>query len=177
MPKKKYINLLPQEEFESSTVGRVLHWAMGSFRIIVIVTEMVVMAAFLSRFWLDAHNSTLSDNIKTATSQIQVQTEFEQKFRAIQAKLALFKEITSGVKNDGRIQLIAEKSPESITVSSIVLTETDAKIKGKTDAESNLAQFISNLKANETIKRVDLESLSSVEDDRSLITFDLKISY
>jgi hypothetical protein len=43
MPKNKAINLLPQEEFDISIIGRTLKWAMGTFRIIVIVTEIVVM--------------------------------------------------------------------------------------------------------------------------------------
>ena len=73
MPKKKNINLLPKEEFDASVVGRLLRWAMGTFRIIVIITEMIVMAAFLSRFWLDAQNSDLNDEIRFASSQIDSQ--------------------------------------------------------------------------------------------------------
>jgi len=46
---------------------------MGSFRIIVIVTEIIVMGAFLSRFWLDAQNSELDSSIKIASAQITAQ--------------------------------------------------------------------------------------------------------
>ena len=65
MPAKKEpeINLLPQEEFEGSVIGRILKWGLSTFRIIVIIVEMVVMAAFLSRFWLDAKNSDLNEDI------------------------------------------------------------------------------------------------------------------
>jgi len=84
MPKNKSINLLPQEEFEASTIGRVLKWATGTFRIIVIITEMVVMAAFLSRFWLDAQNSDLTDSIKIRSAQISAQGDLEKRFREIQ---------------------------------------------------------------------------------------------
>jgi hypothetical protein len=87
MPKNKTINLLPQEEFESSIIGRILRWAMGTFRIIVIITEIIVMGAFLSRFWLDAQNSTLSDGIKIKSSQIQSLADIEKEFRNIQSKL------------------------------------------------------------------------------------------
>ena len=73
MAKNKSINLLPQEEFDASIFGRTLKWAMGTFRIIVIITEMVVMGAFLSRFWLDAQNSDLDNSIKIASAQISAQ--------------------------------------------------------------------------------------------------------
>jgi Tfp pilus assembly protein PilN len=176
MPKNKLINLLPQEEFESSTLGRVLHWAMGTFRIIVILTEMVVMAAFLSRFWLDAQNSELSDSIKIATSQIQVQSKFEQRFRELQAKLAIVKNVTSGTKDYDLIRLIAAKVPADITTTSILLENSSIQIIGTGKSESAIAQFVSNLKSEQIIKSADLESLSSGEDKNS-INFQINISY
>ena len=59
--KKQQVNLLPEKGFTSTTTGRVLTWILSTFRIIVIVTEIIVMIAFLSRFWLDAQNTDLSE--------------------------------------------------------------------------------------------------------------------
>ena len=50
--RKEEINLLPQKGFEATTAGRILAWILSTFRIIVIITELLVMVAFLSRFWL-----------------------------------------------------------------------------------------------------------------------------
>ncbi len=178
MAKKKYINLLPQEEFESSTLGRVLHWAMGTFRIIVIVTEMIVMAAFLSRFWLDAQNSSLSDSIKIATSQIQVQSEFEKNFRQTQSKLAIFKALTTGARGSDRAEFIALKNPNGIVLTSVNIKESSAIVKGAADGESNVVQLISNLKnEKDTIKSVDLDSLYSSEEDKKHLFFTLNLTY
>src|SRR5512144_1767398 len=94
MAKSKSINLLPQEEFENSVLGRILRWATGSFRVIVIITEMVVMGAFLSRFWLDAQNSDLNDSIQIKSAQISAQKDFENQFRQIQKKLDIYKGIS-----------------------------------------------------------------------------------
>ncbi len=60
---QQLINLLPQEEFAVSTLGRILAWLMSTFRYIVIAVEMVVMLAFLSRFWLEwnTHDVDLAD--------------------------------------------------------------------------------------------------------------------
>ena len=177
MPKNKSINLLPQEEFEESTLGRILHWAMGSFRIIVIITEMVVMGAFLSRFWLDAKNSDYSDSIKIASSQIQVQSEFEKEFRGVQTKINIFSKITSGPKASDRIQVVAGKTPTGIKLSSITIRDISAEIKGEADGEANVAQFISNLKSRPEIKKIDLESLNSSENNPALIAFQITVSY
>lgn len=177
MAKNKSINLLPQEEFEASTLGRVLHWAMGTFRIIVIITEMIVMGAFLSRFWLDARNSTLSDTIKIATSQIQVQSDFEKRFRNVQTKLSIFKQIAGNVKASDRVELISGKTPPDIVVSSIVVHDASTDIKGDADSEASIAQFISNLKSSPLVKRIDLESLNTSENNQALISFQITVSY
>ena len=63
MPKKD-INLLPREEFEQKTVGRFLIWALTVGRWIVIVTELIVITAFLSRFKLDRDLANLYEKIR-----------------------------------------------------------------------------------------------------------------
>src|SRR3990167_1085348 len=99
-PKEKaLINLLPQEEFESSTFGRVLKWLLSSFRIMVIITELVVMTAFLSRFWLDAKTTDLNDSIKQKQAVIESQNNFEKEFRKTQNRLVIFKEVTEAQDN------------------------------------------------------------------------------
>ena len=79
--KKRQINLLPQEEFAASTLGRVLNWLLTTFRYIVIVTEIVVMTAFLSRFWLDAKSTDLNELIKQKQAVIAASADFEKEFR------------------------------------------------------------------------------------------------
>ncbi len=177
MAKNKSINLLPLEEFEASTIGRVLRWAMGSFRIIVILTEMVVMGAFLSRFWLDAQNSNLVDSIKVASSQIQVQSDFEKEFRGIQTKLAIFKQINSGVKDSDKALSIAGKTPSGVTLSSISVQDTTSDVKGTSDTETAIAQFISNLKTDPAIKKIGLGPVETSDQAVSLISFQITISY
>lgn len=130
MAKNKLINLLPQEEFDVSVVGRVLKWAMGTFRIIVIVTEMVVMGAFLSRFWLDAQNSDLNDAIAIKTAQISAQSDFENQFRAIQNKLSIFKQLATAPQSSDKLNVIASKVPTDVVMSGMSVTDTSAELKG-----------------------------------------------
>lgn len=178
MPKSKsLINLLPQEEFDASIVGRILKWAMGTFRIIVIVTEMVVMAAFLSRFWLDAQNSDLTDAIKIKTAQIAAQNELETQFRGLQSKLNVFKLLTQGPTPTDRLDNIASKIPPEVTLSTMSIEDSAASIKGSSTSELGVAQLISNLKNDPTFKGVQIGSISSSEENQNLTVFTLKILY
>ncbi len=177
MPKNKSINLLPQEEFDTSIVGRILKWAMGTFRIIVIITEMIVMGAFLSRFWLDAQNSDLNAAVKTRTAQIDAQREFEDEFRDTQSKLNIFKIIAQDPKPTAKINLITSSLPNDVNLSTISIQADETQIKGSAGSEIGIAQFISNLKAEKSFKSVELGQVNSSENNPSLTVFTIKISH
>lgn len=177
MAKNKSINLLPREEFEASTLGRVLKWAMGTFRIIVIVTEMIVMGAFLSRFWLDAQNSDLNDAIRVKNAQISAQSEFEKEFRSIQKKLSIFKNLSQDKETSGQIKLIATKTPSDVLLSSIAIETASIQVKGVGNSESGISQFVTNLKSEKSFKSVDLVSINSSDENPLASQFTLKITY
>lgn len=177
MPKNNTINLLPQEEFDTSVIGRVLAWAMGTFRIIVIVTEMIVMAAFLSRFWLDAQNSDLNDAIKTKSAQISSQGDFEKQFRNIQTKLSIIKQVSQNKKPTSKITEIASKIPTDINLSSISVSDKEAQLKGVSGSEIGISQLISNLKTIKEFKNVNLGQMNSSEIDPSQTIFTIEIVF
>lgn len=177
MAKNRLINLLPQEEFDASILGRILRWAMGGFRIIVIITEMIVMAAFLSRFWLDAQNSDLGDSIKIASAQISAQSNFEKEFRGVQQKLNIFKQVASLTQPSDSINLVTSTVPPNIVLSSIGIQNTEIQIKGNAGSGTDISQFISNLKAQSTFKNVELDSVGSSDQGQSLLTFLIKINF
>lgn len=177
MPKSKAINLLPQEEFDTSIVGRVLKWAMSTFRLIVIITEMVVMGAFLSRFWLDAQNSDLANSIKVRVAQIQAQKDTEDQFRGLQNKLTVFKTIASSPKATDKIDLVASKLPQEVHLTNLSILDESASIKGVSGSEIGIAQFVANLKGEKTFKKVSLGSISSSEENPSLTVFTIKLTF
>lgn len=178
MPAKKLrINLLPQEEFEGTTFGRVLTWALSSFRIIVIVTEMIVMLAFLSRFWLDARLSDLNDSIKQKQSIISAQAGFEKDFRDLQKRLNIFTSITSlEPKATTVFDSISTYIPQGVILSSVSKTQNTVLIRGTADSERSIAQFIANLEAAGVFKNVELTSVDTDTELANSLVFDLGLS-
>ena len=49
----------------------------------VIITELVVMSAFLSRFWLDSRNSDLNEEINMNKVQVLAYAEVEKNLECI----------------------------------------------------------------------------------------------
>lgn len=177
MAKSKGINLLPQEEFDASLMGRLLRWATGTFRIIVIVTEIIVMGAFLSRFWLDAQNSDLTESIDIKSAQIESQSDFENDFRLAQKKLSIVKILAAEDPSSGKFAEIVTKMPQEIRLTGISVNDNSAQIKGTSPSEFGIAQFISNLQAEENFKDVSLSSIDTTNDNSNLITFTVNLNY
>ena len=177
MPKNTDINLLPQQKFETSTVGRILKWATGTFRIIVIITEIVVMGAFLSRFWLDAQNSTLTDSIKVKSAQITAQSDLEKQFRAVQSQLNIFSQLSETHNSSQRIEDITSKLAPDITLSGLSISETSAQIKGTSLSDMGIAQFTANLQADKSFKDVEIGQVNSSQNNPVATDFSISITY
>lgn len=176
MPKNKAINLLPQEEFNASTTGRILRWATSTFRIIVIITEMVVMAAFLSRFWLDAQNSNLNHAIKIKSDQIAAQANQEKQFRAIQTKLSIFNQIYQKKSMSSLVDNITGRVPGNVTLSRLSVENGVVEIRGTSLSDLDISQFIVNLSSS-PFKEATLKQVSTSENNPGGTDFTVSVTY
>lgn len=169
--KTNRINLLPQDEFQSSTFGRILKWALSSFRIMVIVTELIVMSAFLSRFWLDAKNSDLNDELNVSKAQVQAYSDVENEFRLYQKKLDISKKLYLESKNGNLVADITKLMPEDLVLSSIQKNEGDIQLKAISLSERSVAQFLINLGGLKSLSDVTLSQVASSVDNSFATTF------
>lgn len=171
--KEAKINLLPREEFATSTLGRILSWALSTFRIIVIAVELIVVVAFLSRFWLDARITDLSDEIKQKGAIVASQAAFEKEFRDAQTKLKIFSELTDGETNLQLLQETASLLPSDTTFDSFSITNNEAQIKADALSEESIAQYIASLRNASIFKQINLNQVES-RAESPFITFTLK---
>ncbi len=169
--KAKHINLLPQDEFQSSTFGRVLKWALSSFRVMVIVTELIVMSAFLSRFWLDARNSDLNEAVNFRKSQVIAYSDVEHEFKMYQKKISIAKNLYLNEKNSEIVKGIASIMPEDIVMSSIQINNEGVQIKAVSFSERSVAQFLINLESLKKVMDINLTQVSSSVENSFATTF------
>lgn len=163
--KKSEINLLPQKGFAASTSGRVLLWILSTFRVIVIVTEIIVMIAFLSRFWLDAQNTDLNEEIKQKQAVLSSYTNFEREWKDTQKRLKIFSTLVSDKKEATEtFNLIVSYLPSDIFLTSISLVTNEATIEGVSPSERGIQQFLVNLQSAETLNQVELVGIETDKD-------------
>ncbi|MBN1169148.1 PilN domain-containing protein [Candidatus Woesebacteria bacterium] len=169
--RKNTINLIPREGFTATTSGRILVWALSTFRVVVIVTEIIVMIAFMSRFWLDAQNTDLNDEIKQKVAVLEATKNFEKEFENNQELLSIFSEFSKDhTKAPDSHSGITKSLPESqeFYLVKINYNAENVNLEGRSLDEFSIQQFLTNLESRKIFKSV---SLGSVETDQEFAPF------
>jgi Tfp pilus assembly protein PilN len=170
--KDSEINLLPQKSFEASTPGRILTWILSTFRIIVIVTEIIVMLAFLSRFWFDAQNSDLDEKIQQKKAVLIASREFELEYKDIQKRLNLFTHLTEKTElNSSLIDRIKNFLPQDVILARLITQNDKIKVFASTPNEGSVKQYLVNLGSFDDLKNITLSSTSTSPENPSILEF------
>ncbi len=168
------INLLPDREFAGTVTGRILSWIISTFRVIVISTEILVMIAFLSRFWLDAQNTDLNEELVQKKAILSASVDFEHQFRDTQKRLKIFSDITKGTTESSLLTLVSNQLPPDVSLVNISKIEDDMEILGLTASEKSAQQFVVNLQSTNTFSDVSLDSIASDQLNPGLLSFTIK---
>lgn len=169
------INLLPQKGFEVTTAGRVLSWILSTFRIIVILTELIVMIAFLSRFWLDAQNTDLTEEIQQKHSVLAASLDFEKDFKDVQKRLEIYSDLNKNEKKISySLNFIDSYLPTDLFLTSAIYSEGMWQIEGVSASEKSVQQYIVNLQSLK-IGEVDVSKLQSDTKDPNILEFNIGI--
>lgn len=154
----KKISLLPREGFENTPLGRVLTWALSAGRTIVIITELIVILAFLSRFWFDRTLTDLNDQIKEKANFVQAQKSFEAQFRNVQARIVQARETKQEITK--LAEIIISKVPPSARLDKVAIEDNQTQITGLALSEGAIELFTRELERAD-IGKVALTQLSS----------------
>jgi Tfp pilus assembly protein PilN len=174
--KDTQINLIPEVGFAATTTGRILTWMLSSFRIIVIVTEIIVMIAFLSRFWLDARNTDLNEQILQKQAVIAASSNFEKEFKFTQKRLQIFSELESekGILSD-TLDTITLALPPDVFLISINSSSESLALSGLSPNERSIQQFMANLSSSDQIHSVKLQGIKPSPDEPTLMIFKIEL--
>lgn len=178
MPAKsqsKLINLLPQEEFAASTMGRILTWLLSSFRVIVIFSEVVVMGAFLSRFWLDAKNADLADEIKEKEVIVSSFITIEREFKKSQKKISAFSLQTKDQDfAQNTIEILSKNLPADVKLTVLSINADTIEIKAESLTESSISNFLGQLKQEDVFNSAVITQLATTKENPA-VGFTIKI--
>lgn len=182
--RQEQINLLPGKGFEATTGGRILAWILSTFRIIVIVTEVIVMVAFLSRFWLDAQNTDLAEEIEEKQAVLSASLNFEKQFKDAQKRLEIFSTLTSkGELFNQTLTTITSHLPDDLFLTSLSFKESGSEeikstkkasqidIEGASPNERSIQQFLVNLDSSNQFSSIVINQIKADPENPILLIF------
>ncbi len=161
MPAQKVgVNLLPQSEFEQTFWGRFLKWAISTGRYILILVELVVIIAFLSRFKLDKDMSDLSDNIAGKKAVLDAAYSSEQNFRFTQSRLSAAGTMLSSQIGAKRIlETMTSYVPPQVNLTKLDLQPNLVTVSGQASTKDGLAILLARMTADRNWKSIDLSEV------------------
>jgi len=160
------LNLLHPKGVPTKLPERFLKWLITYGRFIVIFVEVIVVAAFLTRFKLDADLDNLKNQINLDLPYVEGLATDEALIKQTQTKLALIEKIyLNDDKWQETIVEISAQIPSSIVFTGLQIEEKDEKsvnfrISGATFSNSDLGIFLNNLRSLDKFSEINLSSIS-----------------
>jgi len=166
------VNLLSQDEFSQSAVGKVMLWALSIGRYVVVFTELIVILSFMSRFKLDRDLTDLNEAIARQKAIILSYGTLETDFRFTQNQLALMRQTQTALPPATVLDILSQTTPVDVKLENLSLTENSLQLSALALSPQGFFRFITNLFQNSAIKHLSLGSVSS-EDQGLTINFEL----
>jgi hypothetical protein len=173
---KTTIEFIPQEDWERTSFGKFLKWLLNIGRWIVIITELIVIIAFLSRFKLDRDLTDLNEKVKQKQAIINSSAAFEKDFRFLQKKLSTIEGLTkSQIDSNKVLAIFSQITPAGIQLSNFnVDQKKKISLTAMADSESTFAFFLKNLKGESKLKNLALDKISISQEQFGKIVFNIK---
>jgi len=179
MPSKRQINLLIKDTFEDSPLGKFLKWAIGAGRWIVVFTDLIVISAFLSRFYFDTKLANLYDDIKQSQAVIGATSELEQSFRFLQKRLSLLAGLhKTEFKSSENSAFVTNVLPPNVVLTDFSINQESLTLSGKSLSESGITALLRNLLLSPQVSQVNISKLAmGGKEEIGVISFSISAAW
>jgi Tfp pilus assembly protein PilN len=157
------VNLLGNDNFSESPIGRIVAWAITYGRYIMITTEIIVLLAFISRFSLDRKLSDLNESIGQKQAIIESNLPFEEELTRVSTQLTRVKTLmASQNKPFELLQIIKSILPMDATLSQLTITTDKISAITTIGSTESLAVFMNNLQSVKQFVKVDIGEIKKL---------------
>lgn len=170
--KSPAINLLKTGKV--NILDKFIEWALTIGRIVVIVTEITALSAFLYRFSLDRQLIDLHDEIELKNTYVKALKTNEEKYRNLQERLALSSTLgTNAIETVQIFKDIIGLAPNDFTINNLNVSAEGVRLDADVRSVISLTNFINSLKKYPHVESV---SLDTIENKTSRATIAVSIS-
>ena len=154
------INLIKNKQIPF--VDKFMNWALTVGRLIVVITEVVAVAAFVYRFSLDERLVDLHSTIKQKQTLVSLLKQDESKYRNLQIRLALASSSSEKINRSNRIiKDIVYLMPQGAKINDLTFNKDRMNIDVNITSISSLTDFTNSLKNYPDIKSISVDNIEN----------------
>ena len=155
------INLIGADDFSHTPIGRVVTWATTYGRYIMILTEIIVLLAFISRFSLDRKLTDLNEEISQKQAIIEANSDLEQQILVLQQKLINLRTLIASQKAPlDSFQSIRTALSPDVYLESLDVSDKSAKMAVIAGTTQGISVLLTSLKANPYFTDIQVGDIS-----------------
>lgn len=161
MPNKfSAINLVKSQK--GNLVERTTNWLLSIGRILVIVTELIALGAFLWRFGLDQQLIDLHSTINKKQAIVEAFKKNEEEYRNLQDRLSVA-DFFAGLSKQkiASMQDILASAPDGIAFSKFGTSNSSLNMELNVGSVSSLSSFVTYLKSNSNIQSISIDKIET----------------
>ena len=167
------INLVPQDPFFETVLGRALKWALSVGRYIVIFTEMVVIISFATRFTLDRQVTDLNSAIAQKERAIKSYGNLEKEFTFVQDQIEDYKQLKQDYNLVEIFPLLNETIPNGVAFDTLTVQSDSINFSGTAFSQDSLNILINNMQLDKNFSNVRISRIESRDEKSSGVLFDI----
>ncbi len=146
-----------------SFTDKFLNWALSAGRIVVILTEIVALSAFMYRFFLDRQLIDLHTKIRQEQAIISFSKASEDKYRNLQDRLSIASRFSKLEQDEVKVlKDILTLAPNGTTFNNIITSITNVRISASFTQISNLGEFVDSLKSYPNVASVSVDKIENI---------------
>ncbi|MBI2195811.1 MAG: hypothetical protein HYU48_02095 [Candidatus Levybacteria bacterium] len=146
-----------------SFTDKFLRWALSAGRVVVILTEVVALSAFVYRFFLDRQLIDLHAKIRQEQAIIAFSKTSEDKYRNLQDRIGVVNQFSNLSAYELKIlKDTLALFPSGTTFNNLTTSDTSIKINASFTRISQLGAFVDSLKNYPSIASVSIEKIENI---------------
>lgn len=154
------INLLKADK--NQTLSQITNWALGAGRVLIVLVELIALAAFLYRFVLDNQLQEINSKIKQEQAVVSLQKDNERKYRNLQDRLSVISSLSqNGTQTVKVYKDMLGFAPLGMSFTNVSLSDTGIRVEANVSSAYPLAVFINSLKSYSLVDTVSIDKIEN----------------
>ncbi len=140
---------------------RIFEWTTTTGKRIIMLTELIILIFFFSRFKLDQNLLKIKKDIALSGSILEYYQPQENKLKTAQKKIRKIKELKqTAFKWNNQLDLIQNKTPTKLTFETLSISANKIEMQATVDDAVSFGTFIQELVSEPKIKSITFTSSS-----------------